>query len=137
MSSPFSNRNFIIVSAIIAAIALIYGIFNFKRAFPEIAINFTISRKAALNSAQDFLIGRGFELKDFKRSIIFDYDQTAKLFMERELGVERAANLAKDSIDVWRWEARFFKPLEKLEYVVQVDPSGRITAPCTIWSSTP
>ena len=114
MASPGSNRNFILISAIIAVIALLYGILNFKRAFPEIAINFTLSRKAALNTAQDFLIGRGFELKDFKRSIIFDYDQTAKLFMERELGVERTAGLAQDSINVWWWEARFFKPLEKL-----------------------
>ncbi len=126
MSSLKSNRNFIIVAAVISAIALTYGVLNFQRAFPEIAVNFTISRKTALNTARDYLIGRKFDLEGYRETIIFSYDEQAKIFMERELGIPRMTELTRDSIDVWRWEVRFFKPLEKLEYQVFVDPNGRI-----------
>ncbi len=122
-----SNRNFIIAAVIISIIALIYGILNFDKAFPEIAINFSLSRKAALSTARDYMIGRNFNLDGYRQTIVFSFDEQAKLFMERELGVSKMTDLTKDSIDLWRWEARFFKPLEKLEYEVYVDPRGRIT----------
>jgi hypothetical protein len=105
---------------------LVYGIINFHRAFPEIAINFTLSRTAVQNTARDFLIGRHFDVSDYQESIIFTYDNQAKLFLEKELGVDRATNLTQDSIDVWYWSARFFKPLEKLEYSLHVAPNGKI-----------
>ena len=126
MQHSFSNRNIIIISALIAGVFLIYGILNFNRAFPETAINFKLPRKAALNCARDFLIGRNLSLQDYRETIIFSYDEQTKVFLEKQLGVERMNNLARDSVDVWRWEVRFFKPLELLEYSVQVDPGGRI-----------
>lgn len=126
MTSHSSNRNIIIFSAIISILVLIYGIFNFYSAFPEIAINFSLSRKATIATARDFLIGRHFDLADYHETIKFTYDNQAKLFMEKELGVKRTVEMTQDSIDVWYWRVRFFKPLEKLEYTVNVDPRGRV-----------
>jgi len=125
-STPRSNSMFIIVAAIIAALSLIYGICNFYRAFPEMAIKMQISRHDALDSARVFLENRNFDLTDYKESIIFTGYWWSKNYLERELGVERTTSLAQDSIDIWYWRIRYFKPLEKLEYRVRVDPSGRI-----------
>jgi len=105
---------------------LVYGIVNFHRAFPEININYTLSRTAVLNTARDFLIGRHFDISDYQASIIFTYNNRAKLFLEKESGIDRAISLTKDSIDVWYWRVRFYKPLEKQEYSVNVDPKGRV-----------
>ncbi len=126
MSPPRSNRNIILISVVVAGVALLYGVLNFHRAFPEIAVNFKVSRSEALQTASDFLQSRNLDLSGYHESIVFTYDDWAKVYLERELGVERTVSLTRDSIDVWWWQARFFKPLEKLEYRVSVDPYGRV-----------
>lgn len=126
MPSPRSNRNFILGFAVIAAISLTFGIVNFHKAIPEIGINFRVSRSQALQNAREFLTSRHYDLTGYHQTISFSYEGDAKIYLERELGVERMTSLA-DSLDIWRWRARFFKPLQKLEYIVSVDPNGRMT----------
>ncbi len=121
-----SNRNLIIIIAVISVISLIYGIKNFNRALPEIAINFEVSKKEALATARQYLSDQGFEIEDYRQTISFRINGLAKYYMERELGVERTISLAKDSIDVWYWRARFFRELEKLEYGVWIAPDGKV-----------
>lgn len=122
-----SNRNFIIIFAVISVISLIYGVKNFDRAFADIAIDFKITRADALDHARDFLIGRHFELKDYTESAVFSSDTRGSWYLQQELGVERTAALAKDSIDIWYWSTRYFIPLQKLEYRVRIDATGQIT----------
>ncbi len=126
MTPVRSNRNLIIIIAVISVVALIYGITNFKRALPEIAINFEVSKKEALATAHQYLSDRDFDLNGFRRTISFQISGLAKYYMEREVGVKRTISLAKDSIDVWYWRARFFKELEELEYSVRIAPDGRV-----------
>jgi len=126
MSSVRSNRNFIVVFAVVAALMLVYGIANFKQAFPEIGIDFKVPRQTALYTAEEFLKSRHFDLTGYKKNIQFTAYWGNKVYMERELGVERLISLAQDSIDTWFWNARFFKPLTKLEYRVKIDPKGRL-----------
>lgn len=124
--SPHSNRNFILGFAVIAAISLTFGILNFRKALPEIGIDFKISRKQALQNAQTYLESRQFDLAGFKKTIAFSGSGGDKLYIEKELGVERLTSISEDTISIWRWRARFFKPLQKLEYTVSIDPKGRI-----------
>ncbi len=126
MPTNHSNRNFIIVFAIIALLFLAFGIANFHKAFPEIGIDFKVPRKVALYTAEEFLKSRHFDLEGYKRTISFRYNGNTKLYLEREVGIERLISLAQDSVDTWYWYVRFFKPLTKLEYNVRIDPKGRI-----------
>ncbi|MBM3328149.1 MAG: CPBP family intramembrane metalloprotease [Calditrichaeota bacterium] len=127
MSSVRSNRNFILVFGVVAVLFLIYGVVNFHEAFPEIGIDFKVPREEAVTLAEQFLQGRGVDLTGYRRIALFNYAGGTKVYLERELGVPQLVSLAQDTIDVWHWRVRFYKTLQKLEYSVYVDPSGRIT----------
>ncbi len=121
-----SNTKIIIISVIIAAISLTYGILNFHKAFPEIALNMQVSRDKAVELSQDYLESRNFDFEGFKESIIFTRDYDGELFLQKELGVDKTVELAKDTVDVWFWRVRFYEPLRKLSYWVKVNPEGEI-----------
>lgn len=123
---PKSNRNFILIAALVAAVALVFGISNYDAAQPEIGIDFKITRTQALQNAREFLASRKMQTTGMEEAVTFAGDDSARIYIERVLGVERLVSVSKDSVDVWFWNARFFKPLQKLEYRVFVDPSGRV-----------
>ncbi len=127
MSQQDPNRNFILIFAVIAIGFLIYGIINFNKAFHQVGINFQVTRSDALEIATEFLESRNFDIDGFKKTVIFNYNGGDKLYLEKELSVERMTALAKDSLDIWYWYIRFFKPLQKLEYRLHVNPKGEIT----------
>jgi len=126
--SRLSNRTIILGFAILAVLSLTFGILNYHKALPEIGIDFKVSRAEALQNAREFMASRRYEIEGFKEHIQFSYAEDSKIYLERELGVERFASLAEDSLDVWHWTVRFFKPLQKLEYRVMLDPKGRPVA---------
>ena len=125
-STMKSNRNYILVSAIIALICLTYGISNFDRAFPEFSINMQISKEEALQNARSFLESRHFDLTGYHESVIFSSNSISLRYLERELGVQRATTLAQDSVDIWHWQVRFFKPLDPLEYSARISTNGKV-----------
>lgn len=126
MSGQDPNRNFILIFAVIAAAILTYGVVNFDKAFHQIGINFQVDRTDALNIAKKFLESRKFDLEGFKETVTFSYAGGSKVYLEKELGVERMTALAQDSLDIWFWRVRLFKPLQKLEYRAHVSPDGEV-----------
>jgi membrane protease YdiL (CAAX protease family) len=98
----------------------------FYRAFPEASVEFKVPRTAALVFARQFAVSQGARLDGYQSSIIFDVDETAKTYLEREVGLEQANHLMASDLHVWYWQTRFFRPLQKEEFDVRVDPSGRL-----------
>jgi len=98
----------------------------FFQAFPEAAVNFQVTREAALEQARAFVAAQGVSLADYQSTIVFGIDDNEKTFLEREVGLEQANRLMSSEVNVWYWDARFFKPLQKEEFRVGVDPAGRI-----------
>ena len=99
----------------------------FFRAFPEAAVTFKLTRAAALDRAREFAQGQGASLGAYRPSIVFGADENVKTYLEREVGNEQANRLMASEVSVLYWDARFFKPLQKEEFRVHVDPGGRIT----------
>jgi membrane protease YdiL (CAAX protease family) len=98
----------------------------FFRAFPEASVEFKVSRAQALDLAKRFAATEGERLGGYQSSIIFDVDDAAKTYLEREVGLEQANRMMADNLHVWFWQARFFRPLQKEEFDVRVDPAGKI-----------
>lgn len=98
----------------------------FFRAFPEASVNFQVSREEALTRAQKFLGSLGENVRGYKSSIIFDLDENAKVYLERQLGLQEANRLMSSELNIWYWEVRFFKPQQEEEFRVRVSPAGRI-----------
>jgi membrane protease YdiL (CAAX protease family) len=95
-------------------------------AFPEASVDFRVSRPAALAEARNFLQALGDPTAGYRSTIVFDSDDTAKTYLERELGLREANRLMASEVNVWRWSARFFRSGRKEEYSVQVSPAGRV-----------
>ncbi len=98
----------------------------FFQAFPEASVNFKVTRSAALDQARAFAVAQGASLDGYQSSIVFNVDDDPKTYLEREVGLEQANRLMSSEVNVWFWDVRFFKPLQKEEFSVRVDPAGRI-----------
>jgi len=98
----------------------------FFRAFPEASVDFKVSRTEALSIARKFAEEHGAPLGGYDSSIVFELDDTAKTYLEREVGLQQADQMMADQVHIWYWQTRFFRPLQKEEFDVRVDPTGGI-----------
>src|SRR5579885_1014186 len=96
----------------------------FYRAFPEASIDFRVTREEAGRLAGAFLRSRGLNPAGYREAARFRYDDDAKTFLERELGLERANRIMGARVRLWQWSRRWFRPLEKEEFRVDVTPRG-------------
>jgi membrane protease YdiL (CAAX protease family) len=98
----------------------------FPRAFPEASVDFRVSRDEALSRAQRFVSGLGENVSSYQSAIIFDVDDNAKTYLERELGLQQANRMMSSELNIWYWDVRFFKPQQEEEFHVRVSPAGEI-----------
>jgi membrane protease YdiL (CAAX protease family) len=98
----------------------------FFRAFPEASVEFKVPRADALDIARQFAAAQGAQLGGYDSSIVFDLDDTAKTYLERQVGLQQANQMMAAEVHIWYWQARFFRPLQKEEFKVRVDPAGDI-----------
>jgi membrane protease YdiL (CAAX protease family) len=96
----------------------------FYHAFPEASIDFRVTREQARTQAETFLSAQGLRVSGYRQASRFSYDDTAKTFLERELGLDRANSLMGSRVRLWRWSWRWFRPLQKEEFRVDVTPAG-------------
>ena len=121
-----SDRRALLLWVLLGAVGALFAYKYFFAAFPEASVNFQVSRTEALERAHKFVADLGGDLKGYRSSIIFDVDENAKTYLERELGLEQANRIMTGEIDIWYWRIRFFRPEQKEEYRVRLSPSGRI-----------
>jgi membrane protease YdiL (CAAX protease family) len=98
----------------------------FFRAFPEASVDFRVSRDEALSRAHRFVSGLGEDVSRYQSAIIFDVDDNAKTYLERELGLQQANRMMSSELNIWYWDVRFFKPQQEEEFHVRVSPAGEI-----------
>jgi hypothetical protein len=98
----------------------------FFQAFPETSVEFKVPRAAALEQAKQFAAAQGAPLGGYDSTIVFDVDDTAKTYLEREVGLDQANQMMKNDVHIWYWQTRFFRPLQKEEFDVRVDPAGNV-----------
>ena len=110
----------------ITAISLLIGTHYFYEAFPEATIDFRLTRDEARDKGHSFLRHRGIDVQGYRHSGIFEYDNQAKTFLERERGLEGATDLIGDPVRLWRWSSRWVKELQKEEFRVQYTTTGEL-----------
>ena len=121
-----SEKRALLLWVVAGIFGLIFAYKYFFQAFPEASVNFQISRHEALARAQKFVASLGESLTGYKSSIIFDVDENAKVYLERQLGLREANRRMSSGLNIWYWEVRFFKPLQEEEFEVRVSPSGQV-----------
>jgi membrane protease YdiL (CAAX protease family) len=128
MLIKFTSRQYrnIGIAVAVAAVSLVVVLRFFSRAFPEASIEFRVNRSESERIARQFLEKRGFVLAGYRHAAIFDYDDMAKLYLERTQGLQRMDRLARGPLHLWRWSNRWFKPQHKQEFLVDVTPAGLV-----------
>lgn len=122
------DRRLVAVCVAVIVVGTAIGATLFSRAFPEASIDFRVTREEARRVAETALAARGFDVAGRTALGIFDFDDEAKVFLERELGVSKAVPLLGREVPVWRWSFRFVTPLEKGELRAFVSPGGDLLA---------
>ncbi|MEP6994804.1 MAG: hypothetical protein ABI968_09810, partial [Acidobacteriota bacterium] len=100
----------------------------FRRAFPEASIEFRVNRGQARVLAEKLLAERGRDIAGARFAGQFAVDDTAKVYLERELGLERAGSIYGRDAKIWQWQMRWFRSGVKEEERVTISPLGDLIA---------
>jgi membrane protease YdiL (CAAX protease family) len=112
--------------ALVSVVGAFVGVRYYFRAFPEASIDFRITKEASRAPAERFLGDAGLDPSGYRHAAVFGYDETAKTFLERELGVTETAALLDGPVRLWRWKHRWYRPLQKEELAVELTTRGEI-----------
>ncbi|MDD5564701.1 MAG: type II CAAX endopeptidase family protein, partial [Thermoanaerobaculaceae bacterium] len=119
------------VALVVAVAAGVFAWTNFTRAFPEAHLSFTVNRATSEPVAEKFLAehapAAAAALAGRSHAAIFRADDGAKVYLERELGLERLGELTREGqVHLWSWAHRWYRPLTKEEVRVEVTPEGQV-----------
>jgi hypothetical protein len=121
-----ADKRLILVAALVAAVSVFYTARNYSAAFPAASIDLRLSKTEITAKALAFLGSRGLSPAGFLNLTLFDPDDDARVYLEREVGLVEANRLMQGEVAVWRWRARWFRPPAKEEMVVYLGPGGRL-----------
>ena len=121
-----ADFRFLAICVALLAATVWFSARYFYRAFPEASIDFRVTREQARAQGESFLAAQGLRVNGYRQASRFSYDDTAKTFLERELGLDRANRLMGSRVRLWRWSWRWFRPLQKEEFRVDVTPAGEL-----------
>ena len=96
----------------------------FRRAFPEASIEFRVNRDGARRLGEKLLAEWGRSVPGARFAGRFDVDETVKVYLERELGLERAGAFYGRDAKIWQWQMRWFRSGVTEEERVTVSPLG-------------
>ena len=121
-----SDKRALFLWVVAGILGALFAYKYFFRAFPEASVNFQVSREEALSRAQKFVTGLGEDLGGYQSAIVFNVDENAKVYLERQLGLQQANKLMSSELSIWYWQVRFFRPQQEEEFSVSVSPAGNI-----------
>lgn len=120
-----SRGNILLILLAVAGF-MVYLLLN-DVVFPSSAIDLKVSREEVFRIADDFFEDYGVNTLGYKRVIVLGADDNANAYLSKQLGIEGANRLVREGeVPIWRWELRYFKPLQKKEYNLYITPDGRL-----------
>ena len=118
------DLRFLSICILLLVLTVWFSATYFYKAFPEASIDFRVTRDEARVLAEKFLASQRHEVLGYREASRFSFDESAKTFLERELGLEAANKLMGSHVRLWRWSHRWFRPQQKEEYLVDITPAG-------------
>ena len=119
-----SDRRFLLVCVLVLAAGAALTAALFHRAFPEASIEFRVNRSQARDLGVQFLREVKRPLDGTRFAARFDVEENAKVYLERELGLQQAGRFYGTDAKVWRWKMRWFRSGAKEEERVEITPKG-------------
>ncbi|MGQ9707179.1 MAG: CPBP family intramembrane glutamic endopeptidase [bacterium] len=121
----FSRGNILLI--VLGIGGLLIFIFLNDIVFPQSAIDLKLSREEITEIAEDFISKQEIDKEGYTKVIILGADDDASVYLSKCLGIQGTNILVRDGrVPVWRWEVRYFKPLQKKEYIIYITPEGKL-----------
>ena len=118
---------FIAVCLLVLVTGVLVSLRYFKQAFPEAAVEFRYNRAQSGEIAAQFVDNLAWEIsKGYRHASRFGYDDQAKTYLEKELGVAGAQPYLGKPVRLWYWQHRWFQPATKEEFKAFVTPGGEV-----------
>ena len=121
-----ANKRALLLWVVAGIVGALFAYKYYFRAFPEASVNFKVSRGEALSHAKQFVAGMGEDPSSYQSAIVFNVDDEAKTYLEREVGLAEANRLMSSELNIWYWDVRFFKPQQEEEFRVRINPAGEV-----------
>ena len=121
-----SDKRALLLWVLLGVVGAVFAYKYFFQAFPEASVDFKVSRAEALARAQKFVGRLGEDVSGYQSAIVFDVDDNAKTYLEREVGLQQANQLMSSELNIWYWNVRFFRVQQEEEFYVRVSPAGEI-----------
>ncbi|MCS6919778.1 MAG: CPBP family intramembrane metalloprotease [Fimbriimonadales bacterium] len=104
--------------------------YAYPRVFPEASIDLRITPREAQQRGLDALrqLQPDLNLQGWRSATEFDWDNDAKRYLEKTLGLQRANAAMRDEVSVWYFYTRWAREGERVDYWTRVAPSGAIIA---------
>ncbi len=118
----------IVLLLALGAVGLWVFLHFYTEAFPAASLDFKLSREEVFQKAEDYLGNLGYDMEGYESAQVFSRNQMEQIFLEKTLGLEETNRLAREWVSIWTWNVRWFKPLQKEEFRVRLDPGGRIVS---------
>jgi len=121
----FSRGNILLI--LLGIGGLLVFIFLNDVVFPQSAIDLRLSRDEITGLAEEFLTKQSIDKTGYTKEIVLGADDDASVYLSRCLGIQGTNALVREGkVPIWRWELRYFKPLQKKEYNLYITPEGKL-----------
>lgn len=109
---------FLVVAAFVA-----FGAW-YRLGYPRFSIiHFTVGKTAAVSAAETYLRARGVDPAAYERAITFESDFWPDRYLQKTLKLDAAERFIREhGYEIFTWRVRFFRELQKEEYVVELSP---------------
>jgi len=121
----FSRGNILLIALGIGG--LLVFIFLNDVVFTQSAIDLRLSREEITKVAEDFLNKQNIDKTGYTKGMVLGADDDASVYLSKCLGIRGTNALVREGkVPIWRWEIRYFKPLQKKEYNLYITPEGKL-----------
>jgi hypothetical protein len=107
---------------IFISIAILCLGFWYKFEYPHFSfVDLSVNKKDALFIANVYLKLKGIDTEKYLKSIVFDTDEWFNRYLQKTLGIKAEEDFIRQhGFDLFCWKVRFFRELQKEEYVIWV-----------------
>ena len=107
---------------------LCFGVW-YKFEYPRFAfMQLSFSKQQACSAAENYLLAKGVDINKYTKTIVFEADEGFNRYLQHSTDLKGEEDfISRHDFDLFFWKVRFFKELQKQEYIIYTSPrSGKI-----------
>jgi membrane protease YdiL (CAAX protease family)/L-amino acid N-acyltransferase YncA len=122
-----ASRRFDVLLTLAGLVGLVLFLALYNEAFPDAAIDLTLSRAQIAQRADDYLKSQGYDVSGYESVVDFNQNWWASVYLQRTLGVAETNRLVRaERLPIWTWSARWFRPQQQEEFSLELMPDGEV-----------